>query len=260
MKLASCYILSIGLHVMVLAYPVMFHSYQKSEPFRVTIVPVDDPGLDGTAGGDAASGKKSNANSNQTSALALAARVRAKPVDNRPEPQIVSASTVETVKESPVSLVSATTTSLESEPYSLPSTNGNGEHSASGGDGMGTAGNGNGMGSSGSGTGSGSASGGSGSGAGSLTQARYRDAPRPEYPDDARRQGREGRVLLRVFVDQQGEPKTVEVSRSSGSNALDMAATKAIKRWRFHPARKGDRPVDSWVNVPVDFHLTDPKN
>ena len=257
MRLASFYLLSITLHAMVLVYPVTFNAHDQGETFRVTI---DYSAREGGAGEDGTPGKKSNPHSNRTPTAVVATR-GAKTVNNTPEPQTVSARKLETVNDSPISLLSSITPSSEPEADSLSSTKGNGEDSASAGAGMDGRGNGNGRGSSsGSGNGAASGSGGSGSGAASLTQARYRDTPRPEYPDDARRQGHEGRVLLRVFVDQQGEPKTVEVSRSSGSNALDMAATKAIKRWRFHPARKGDRPVDSWVNVPVDFHLTDPKN
>jgi len=90
--------------------------------------------------------------------------------------------------------------------------------------------------------------------------ARYSDTPKPAYPESARREGREGRVLLRVLIDDQGETKAVEVSRSSGSDALDQAATSAIKRWRFHPARSGDQPIESWVSVPIEFRLTDAKN
>lgn len=90
--------------------------------------------------------------------------------------------------------------------------------------------------------------------------ARYSDTPKPAYPESARREGREGRVLLRVMIDEQGKTKTAEVNRSSGSDALDQAALDAIKRWRFHPARADDKPVESWVNIPIDFRLTDAKN
>ena len=35
-----------------------------------------------------------------------------------------------------------------------------------------------------------------------LTQASYRETPRPHYPESARREGKEGRVLLRVLIDE----------------------------------------------------------
>jgi len=93
-----------------------------------------------------------------------------------------------------------------------------------------------------------------------LTQARYRETPKPAYPDAARRDGHEGRVLLRVLIDDQGKSKAVEINRSSGSYALDHAATDAIKLWRFHPARAGDKPVESWVSIPIEFQLKDLRN
>jgi protein TonB len=61
-------------------------------------------------------------------------------------------------------------------------------------------------------------------------------------------------------VDERGRSKSTEVNQSSGSEALDQAALQAIKRWRFSPARYGDKPVESWVKVPIDFRLTDHNN
>lgn len=101
------------------------------------------------------------------------------------------------------------------------------------------------------------AAGGSGGGRARFTPASYDYAPAPPYPEHARREGREGRVLLRVLVDPEGRSKTVEVRLSSGSDVLDRAAEEAVKRWRFVPARSGGRAVESWVNVPVEFRLTD---
>jgi protein TonB len=62
-------------------------------------------------------------------------------------------------------------------------------------------------------------------------------------------------VLLRVLVDGQGRSKQVEINRSSGSDALDRAAAEAIKHWRFHPARHGDKSIESWLRVPIEFRL-----
>jgi len=114
-------------------------------------------------------------------------------------------------------------------------------------------------------TGTGNSEAGSGAGTGRGTnngegqyrQARASDAPKPRYPESARRDGKEGRVLLRVLVNEEGRSASVEVNRSSGVESLDQAALEAIKRWRFSPARLGDRPVESWVRIPIDFRLTD---
>ncbi len=65
--------------------------------------------------------------------------------------------------------------------------------------------------------------------------------------------------MLRVLVDQEGSSKTIQVSQSSGFEALDQAATKAVEGWRFHPARQGAKPVESWVKIPIIFSLKDKK-
>jgi len=99
-----------------------------------------------------------------------------------------------------------------------------------------------------------------GKSASQYTQVRYGDTPRPRYPEVARRDGKEGLVLLRVLVNQEGRSASVEVNRSSGVEALDQAAVEAIKRWRFSPARYGDRPVESWVRIPIEFRLSDARD
>ena len=93
-----------------------------------------------------------------------------------------------------------------------------------------------------------------------FVQVSYAYSPKPEYPDSARREGKEGRVVLRVLVDEEGKSKSVEVNDSSGSETLDRAAAEVIKRWRFSPARYGNKSVESWVKIPIDFRLTDAKN
>jgi protein TonB len=70
-----------------------------------------------------------------------------------------------------------------------------------------------------------------------LTQPRYRETPKPNYPESARRKGREGTVLLRVLVNEEGRAKAIEINKSSGDDALDRAAREAIQGWRFIPAR-----------------------
>lgn len=128
------------------------------------------------------------------------------------------------------------------------------------------AGEGTGGGSKGKGGNAGTGMGSGGSGGGGVStgmvfaRANYADNPRPEYPERARREGWEGTVILRVLVDQEGRFKWIEVSRSSGFVILDGAAVETVKRWRFHPARYGDRRVESWVKVPIIFRLANLKN
>lgn len=92
-----------------------------------------------------------------------------------------------------------------------------------------------------------------------LVQARSDVAslnnPRPPYPLAARRLGLQGRVLLAVHVHAGGGCTEVKLKQSSGHALLDEAALQSVSRWRFLPARRGSQPVDSWVDVPVQFRL-----
>ena len=85
--------------------------------------------------------------------------------------------------------------------------------------------------------------------------ADYLRNPPPTYPPIARRLGEQGRVVLRVLVTADGQPEQVEVRTSSGSPRLDATALETVRRWKFVPARQGDRPVATWVLVPISFRL-----
>lgn len=85
--------------------------------------------------------------------------------------------------------------------------------------------------------------------------ADYLHNPPPAYPTASRRMGQQGKVVLRVLVNGAGTADKVELRSSSGSTLLDDAALDAVKRWRFVPARQGDRPVAAWVLVPITFTL-----
>lgn len=84
----------------------------------------------------------------------------------------------------------------------------------------------------------------------------YLRNPAPEYPEQAVERGWEGTVILNVHVLGNGKPDSVEIKTSSGRKVLDTAAIQTVKRWSFVPAKQGETPVDSWVEVPIDFKLS----
>lgn len=88
-----------------------------------------------------------------------------------------------------------------------------------------------------------------------VFNAAYLHNTPPAYPDTARREGVEGRVLLEIDVTPQGRAGDVTVQHSSGSPVLDNAAREAVKNWRFVPARRGDEMLESKVTVPIEFKL-----
>jgi periplasmic protein TonB len=78
---------------------------------------------------------------------------------------------------------------------------------------------------------------------------------RPAYPSSARNLGIQGTTLLHVLVSDTGRVAEVVVKQSAGHPDLDRAATDAVRRWRFEPARRGTEPVEMWVQLPFEFRL-----
>ncbi len=79
------------------------------------------------------------------------------------------------------------------------------------------------------------------------------DGTRIEYPLELWDQGIEGETLLRVRVTDTGRVDSVEVVQSSGFPAFDSAAIRGAVGMRFEPARKGNRRIEVWAQVPVHF-------
>src|SRR5262249_1104928 len=67
-----------------------------------------------------------------------------------------------------------------------------------------------------------------------------------EYPAQARADGVEGRLVLRLQVGADGSVTQVAVL-SSVESALDAAAIVAAKKWRFKPAMRCGKPVAGGV-------------
>ena len=77
----------------------------------------------------------------------------------------------------------------------------------------------------------------------------------PPYPSAARRLGVQGTTILHVLVANTGLVAQVVVKQSAGHPDLDQAATDAVRRWRFEPARRGTEPVEMWVQLPFEFRF-----
>jgi TonB family protein len=78
-----------------------------------------------------------------------------------------------------------------------------------------------------------------------------------DYPIKARKELREGVVLLRIKVLEDGKLGKVELAHTSGSSDLDAAALKAAVKWRFKPALHDGEIVAAWLEVPVRYILKD---
>jgi protein TonB len=88
------------------------------------------------------------------------------------------------------------------------------------------------------------------------TQPDYLRNPAPVYPASARRRHEEGLVILTVTVTTEGHAAGVTIKKSSGFKLLDEAALEAVENWEFEPARMGPVALESEVEVPIRFELT----
>jgi len=79
------------------------------------------------------------------------------------------------------------------------------------------------------------------------------------YPDMARRMGLEGKVILGVLINETGNVEKVRILKSSSNVLLDSAALETAYTFKFSPAMMGNRPVRTWVNMPVEFKFEEVK-
>jgi TonB family protein len=66
-------------------------------------------------------------------------------------------------------------------------------------------------------------------------------------------QRRDGRVVLRVRVDETGRAADSLLSESSGDPYLDAAVLATVSVMRFTPAMSRDRRVAAWTDLPIEF-------
>ncbi len=89
---------------------------------------------------------------------------------------------------------------------------------------------------------------------GSADGPRFLKRVVPAYPRMARRLGREGRVLLRLVIDEAGRLVDAEVVEKAGFG-FDREAMEAVRRSVFLPARENGIPVRSETLLAVRFVL-----
>lgn len=75
------------------------------------------------------------------------------------------------------------------------------------------------------------------------------------YPQPLRDAGIGGRVILWVFVDDEGKVTRSLVNASSGYESLDQAARTVSKQMVFEPAMNRDRPIGVWVAQSIQFEV-----
>jgi TonB family protein len=75
----------------------------------------------------------------------------------------------------------------------------------------------------------------------------------PKYPKEARKQKRQGAVVLHVKIGEDG--KVQDLSVVSGDPDFAAAATQAVKKWSFQPYLVDGKPTEAEQRVTVNFTL-----
>lgn len=74
------------------------------------------------------------------------------------------------------------------------------------------------------------------------------------YPEDAKKNNIEGKVILNVFIDESGKVVSTEILRGAHP-LLDKAAEQAVMRTMFTPAKMKGKEVKCQVTLPIVFKL-----
>jgi TonB family protein len=87
-----------------------------------------------------------------------------------------------------------------------------------------------------------------------FTRAKPLNSPSPAYTIQARKNGTEGTVNVRILVGSDGSVKRVRILTGL-PDGLSYQAVKAAYELRFKPATKNQIPVESWQGIIIEFHV-----
>ena len=78
----------------------------------------------------------------------------------------------------------------------------------------------------------------------------------PQYPAAARLAGDTATVVMRILVDTLGGIGRMEVKTCTlPGKGFEEAATSAVRKWHFEPARRASRKVMCWVEYALEFRI-----
>jgi protein TonB len=77
----------------------------------------------------------------------------------------------------------------------------------------------------------------------------------PTYPFEMKRAGQNGNVTLGFIVDSTGTVRDAYVVDSS-HREFEAAAIQAIQKWKFRPGKKGGRAVNTKMQQPIVFNIS----
>ncbi|MGA8006570.1 MAG: energy transducer TonB [Burkholderiales bacterium] len=81
----------------------------------------------------------------------------------------------------------------------------------------------------------------------------------PEYPEAAARRGLSGKVVLRLFINENGAVDRVETLRARPAGVFERSAERAFRSARFTPGMKDKHPVKTQMTIEVSFDTPPPE-
>jgi protein TonB len=75
----------------------------------------------------------------------------------------------------------------------------------------------------------------------------------PAYPEAALRLGLSGKVVVRLYINEQGGVDRVETVRANPPGYFEQSAARAFRTARFTPGRKGKQAVRTQMVIEVSF-------
>lgn len=84
---------------------------------------------------------------------------------------------------------------------------------------------------------------------------RFSSQFQPRYPSGLLRLDEEGVVSVRVLVGTNGRAKNIELISSPHVDFWTATRKHALRKWRFKPATKDGKPIESWITLKVRFKI-----
>lgn len=83
----------------------------------------------------------------------------------------------------------------------------------------------------------------------------YITPPSPVYSRISAKMRESGKAVIRVYIDEAGLPRNVQLATSTGFARLDDSALAAVRNCRFKPYLENGVAVAGWALIPIEFEL-----
>jgi TonB family protein len=89
-----------------------------------------------------------------------------------------------------------------------------------------------------------------------IIEPRIKYLAEKKYPDIAKKAEKEGKVILKATIDEDGIPRDI-VALTNLGYGLEEAAIQMLRKCTYRPATKAGKPISLEVEIPVVFSLKD---